>query len=127
VGIRCGDHATPSIRKRLTSPTSGGRSVGILCSRTKATEFSFSLIKYVNSGFGFVNLMTVSGVWFVSKVEKEFFVNAAASSSFLVVGRTLRPYHCSRRKLHAFSGYIQPLLRAESEVLTILRPHLPGR
>jgi hypothetical protein len=24
----------------LTSPTSGGRSVGIVCSRTKATEFS---------------------------------------------------------------------------------------
>jgi hypothetical protein len=28
----------------LTSPTSGGRSVGIVRSRTKATEFSFSLV-----------------------------------------------------------------------------------
>jgi len=27
----------------LTSPTGGGRSVGIVRSRTKATEFSFSL------------------------------------------------------------------------------------
>jgi hypothetical protein len=26
----------------LTSPTSGGRLVGIVCLRTKATEFSFS-------------------------------------------------------------------------------------
>jgi hypothetical protein len=31
VGIRCADHATPSTRKSLalTSPTCGGRSVGI--------------------------------------------------------------------------------------------------
>jgi hypothetical protein len=34
----------PSIRKKfaLTTPTSGGRSVGIVCSRTQATEFSFA-------------------------------------------------------------------------------------
>jgi hypothetical protein len=33
-----------SIRKKLaiTSPTSGGRSVGIVCSRTQTVEFSFS-------------------------------------------------------------------------------------
>jgi hypothetical protein len=30
----------------LTSPTSGGRSVGIFRSRTQATEFSFSLIEW---------------------------------------------------------------------------------
>jgi hypothetical protein len=36
-GIRCADHVTPSIRKKLalTSPTSGGRSVGIVRLRTK--------------------------------------------------------------------------------------------
>jgi hypothetical protein len=41
VGIRCADHATFSIRKKLalTSPTSGCRSVGIVPSRTEATEF----------------------------------------------------------------------------------------
>ena len=35
---------TPLTRKKLalTSPTGGGRSVGIVRSRTKATEFSFS-------------------------------------------------------------------------------------
>jgi hypothetical protein len=38
VGIRCADHATSSIRKKLTltSPTSGGRSVGIVRLRTKS-------------------------------------------------------------------------------------------
>jgi hypothetical protein len=38
VEIRCADHATPSIRKKLalTSPTSNGRSVGIVRLRTKS-------------------------------------------------------------------------------------------
>jgi hypothetical protein len=31
----------------LTSPTGGGRSVGMVRSRTKATEFSFSLVYWV--------------------------------------------------------------------------------
>jgi hypothetical protein len=48
VGIRCADHATPSIRKKLalTSPTCGGRSVSIVRLRTKAVEFSFSLFPH---------------------------------------------------------------------------------
>jgi hypothetical protein len=46
VGIRCADHATPSIRKKKlapTSPTSGGRSVGIarLWTKGHGVEFSF--------------------------------------------------------------------------------------
>jgi hypothetical protein len=43
VGINCADYATPSIRKKLslTSPTSGGRSVGIVCLWTKTTEVFF--------------------------------------------------------------------------------------
>jgi hypothetical protein len=38
--IRRTDHATPLYPRKLaiTSPTSGGRSVGIVRSRTKATE-----------------------------------------------------------------------------------------
>ena len=37
------DHVTPLYPQKLalTSPTGGGRSVGIVRSRTKATEFSF--------------------------------------------------------------------------------------
>jgi hypothetical protein len=43
VEIRHADHVASSIRKKLaiTSPTSGGRSVGIVRSRTQTTEFSF--------------------------------------------------------------------------------------
>ena len=43
VGNRCADHVTPLYPQKLalTSPTGGGRSVGIVRSRTKATEFSF--------------------------------------------------------------------------------------
>jgi hypothetical protein len=42
VGIRHDDHVAHSIRKKLaiTSPTSGGRSVGIVRSRTQTMEFS---------------------------------------------------------------------------------------
>jgi hypothetical protein len=41
VEIRQADHVAPSIRKKLslTSLTSGGRSVGIVRSRTQATKF----------------------------------------------------------------------------------------
>jgi hypothetical protein len=39
VGIRCADHVTPSTRKsRHCFADSGGRSVGIVRLRTKATE-----------------------------------------------------------------------------------------
>jgi len=42
VGTRCAHHVTPlySQKLALTSPTGGGRSVGIVRVRTKATEFS---------------------------------------------------------------------------------------
>ena len=45
MGNRYADHVTPLYPQKLalTSPTDGGRSVGIVRSRTKATEFSFSL------------------------------------------------------------------------------------
>ena len=41
VGNRCADHVTPLYPQKLalTSPTGGGRSVGIVRSRTKATKF----------------------------------------------------------------------------------------
>jgi hypothetical protein len=45
VGIRRDDHATPLYPHKLalTSKTSGGRSIGIIHSRTMVTEFSFLL------------------------------------------------------------------------------------
>jgi hypothetical protein len=43
VGIRCADHVTPSTRKtRHYFADSGGRSVGIVRLRTKATELTVS-------------------------------------------------------------------------------------
>jgi len=43
VGNRCADHVTPLYPQKLalTSLTGGGRSVGIVRSRNKATEFNF--------------------------------------------------------------------------------------
>ena len=44
MGNRCANHVTPLYPQKLalTLPTGGGRSVGIVRSQTKATEFSFS-------------------------------------------------------------------------------------
>jgi hypothetical protein len=44
VGTRCADHVTPLDPQKLalTSPTGGGGSVGIVRSRTKATELYIS-------------------------------------------------------------------------------------
>jgi hypothetical protein len=52
VGIRCADHATPSINKKLavTSVRSGSRSVGIVRLRTKATEFSLAVFVHSEDG-----------------------------------------------------------------------------
>ena len=46
VGTRCADRVTPPYPQKLalTSPTGGGRSVGIVRVRTKATEFKFFLL-----------------------------------------------------------------------------------
>jgi hypothetical protein len=46
VGIRCAEDATPTYRQNLalTSPTSGGRSVGTVRSRTQATESSLFVL-----------------------------------------------------------------------------------
>jgi hypothetical protein len=44
VGIRCADYATPLYHQNfaLISPISGGRSVGIVRSRTQSADFRFS-------------------------------------------------------------------------------------
>ena len=59
MGIRCADHVTPLYPQKLalTSPTGGGRSVGIIRSRAKATEFSFSFcIIYENEKLKFEDI-----------------------------------------------------------------------
>jgi hypothetical protein len=43
-GIRCADHATPSIRKSWHYFSNKRRSVGVVRSRIKATEFSFLVL-----------------------------------------------------------------------------------
>jgi hypothetical protein len=54
VGIRHADHVVPSIRKKLaiTSPTSGGLSVGIVRSRTQTMEFSLVFLCHAIVVFG---------------------------------------------------------------------------
>jgi len=61
VGTRCANHVTPLYPQKLalTSPTGGGRSVGMVRSLTKATEF-FSVSLYVLNP---VKVGRSSGIW----------------------------------------------------------------
>ena len=68
MGIRCADHVTPlySQKLALTSPTGGGRSVGIVRSRTKATEVFFNAenadlaVVHLSLGFERVNVLPLN-------------------------------------------------------------------
>jgi hypothetical protein len=64
IGIRHADHVAHSIRKKLaiTSPTSGGRSVGTVRSRTQTMEFSLVLGKCCNYEKG-VYRLSIGTLW----------------------------------------------------------------
>ena len=68
MGTRCANHVTPLYPQKLalTSPTGGGRSVGIVRSRTKATEFS--LIQRHSLEFETTNEQKAKGATVVSSV-----------------------------------------------------------
>ena len=63
VGTRCADHVTPFYPQKLalTSPTGGGRSVGIVRVRTKATEFFFFFFFFFFSGLGLNKWRVLNG------------------------------------------------------------------
>jgi hypothetical protein len=46
----------------ITSPTSGGRSVGIVCSRTQAMEFSFLVLVFIPRSHWVRGLCPSSGI-----------------------------------------------------------------
>ena len=54
MGTRCADHVTPLYPQQLalTSPTGGGRSVGIVRVRTKATELVIRIVTYLSDERG---------------------------------------------------------------------------
>jgi hypothetical protein len=64
VGIRRTDHVTPLYAQKLalTSPTSGGRSVGMVRSRTKTTELL--VIIFFLSAFLFLSRLILSFLFF---------------------------------------------------------------
>ena len=74
MGTRCADHVTPLYPQKLalTSLTGGGRSVGIVRSRTKATEFSLVSVVWIKKVYIQVMGTKVSEkpVTFVSKVKQ---------------------------------------------------------
>jgi len=76
VGNRCANHVTPLYPQKsaLTSPTGGGRSDGMVRSRTKATEFSLVFI--------LLNILLSK----ISTACSSFFVNVHASAPHNTTG-----------------------------------------
>jgi hypothetical protein len=62
----------------ITSPTSGGRSIGIVRSRTQTLEFTFSFFKFLASGRGTNTKVKagISGKMFILNVDKFLFLNS---------------------------------------------------
>jgi hypothetical protein len=79
VGIHHADHVAPSIRKMLaiTSPTSGGRSVGIVRLRTQTMEFSFLVficqVAVGHCSLGPERVLTVELVQLRTKITEDLY------------------------------------------------------
>ena len=88
MGIRCADHVTPLYPQKLalTSPTGGGRSVGIVRSRTKATEFFF--IKFMSNIF---HASEVSGLICTAYLEGRVYLRFRGNFEPFYVGRYKLP------------------------------------
>jgi hypothetical protein len=106
VGIRRADHMTPSIRQMLalTSPTSGGLSVGIARSRTQATEFvSSSFTGLCLNMYSLVRLALLLNISFVySSLKMEAFhysetlvISHRMHCIISLTDRAVRPYELS--------------------------------
>jgi hypothetical protein len=65
------DHVAPCIRKKLAliSPTRGGRWVGVVRSRTQATEFSYCFYSISKNG-----PIRAARLGAISKIGKYFFM-----------------------------------------------------
>jgi hypothetical protein len=80
-------------------PTSGGHSVGIVCSRTKATEFSFQL-------FFFLGLV-LCGMRVFDVVGKEIPSLNAALGSLLTSLCNLHAFNCISHMMHFIRLHIR--------------------
>ena len=90
MGIRCVDHVTPLYPQKLalTSPTGGGRSVDIVRSRTKATDFFFfclSVENFTNDPSGPCNF----------EVAPTFLIKFVGHCCQLLAKVQVRPLHLS--------------------------------
>ena len=93
VGIRCADHVTPLYPQKLalTSPTGGGRSVGIVRVRTKATEFSLYTARFSAKQQFFFWHGFVYDFRPVRAVKSRYFVDAVNRLLFLMEARCFAP------------------------------------
>ena len=106
MGISCADHVTPLYPQKLalTSLTGGGRSVGIVRSRTKATELVIPLLLLwvfvayfrVNFTFSFTSLPSPDEIGpgeIIYKTDKNSDLNQTSCSGMTTVS-TIRTEFC---------------------------------
>ena len=96
MGTRCADQVTPLYPQKLalTSPTGGGRSVGIVRSRTKATEFFFVLeeIDLSLSSAGFYSRI-IRCKFSIEKSANDVLTRHTGGHGFFLTRRT-DPFFC---------------------------------
>ena len=88
MGIRCTDHVTPLYPQKLalTSPTGGGRSVGIVRSRTEATEFLVFFNGFYSASLQFCSLETTLDQKILKNfLQALFFINVCTFFVILCV------------------------------------------
>jgi hypothetical protein len=84
----------------LTSPTSGGRSVGKVRLRTKATEFGFGLVwrdMVMNNKFKYLGKITEKGYWPVMDINNRTGSNCRVLTEEKLEEIGAMPHNSSRK------------------------------
>jgi hypothetical protein len=79
------DHATPSAKFGITSPTSGGRSAGIVRSQTKVTEFSLVLEITFHNNVKHHNFMFKAVIYVNIIIMHNWYYRRPATSVFTIL------------------------------------------
>ena len=111
MGTRCADHVTPLYPQKLalTSPTGGGRSVGIVRVRTKAMEFSLEGVELKDQLLHMYMVRRGKKMtkWYLRIFKR--LLNSTVLSSFVlyqVTGRNMQQLSCRIQLVGQFTKYV---------------------